>query len=88
MIDDFRNIKGIKRFAADNAGIVPAPECAPSTGKKVAIVGGGPGGLTAAYFVSLMGHKAVVFEKEINQEECSHFGIQNTVYQKQDFMKI
>ncbi len=75
MIDDSINIKGIKRFAADNAGIVPAPECAPSTGKKVAIVGGGPGGLTAAYFLSLMGHKAVVFEKEHKLGGMLHFGI-------------
>lgn len=75
MIDDSINIKGIKRFAADNAGVVPAPECAPSTGKKVAIVGGGPGGLTAAYYLSLMGHKAVVFEKEHKLGGMLHFGI-------------
>ena len=48
MIDDPMNIRGLKRFAVDNAGSVPNPPCAPATGKRVAIVGGGPGGLSAA----------------------------------------
>ena len=48
MIDDPMNIRGLKRFAVDNAGSVPNPPCAPATGTRVAIVGGGPGGLSAA----------------------------------------
>ena len=63
MIDDSINIRALKRYAVDHCGEVPAPPCAPSTGKKVAVVGGGPGGLSAAYFLSLMGHKVTVFEK-------------------------
>ena len=63
MVDDAVNIRGLKRYAVDHCGEVPAPPCAPSTGKKVAVVGGGPGGLSAAYFLSLMGHKVTVFEK-------------------------
>ncbi len=62
IVDSPLNIRGIKRFAVDHAGEVPAPPRAPDTGKKVAIVGGGPSGLTAAYFLSLMGHKVTVFE--------------------------
>lgn len=42
MVDDAVNIRGLKRFAADYAGFVEPPECAPSTGKKVAVLGGGP----------------------------------------------
>ena len=61
MFDTAVNIRGLKRFAVDNAGVVPAPPCAEATGKRVAIVGGGPSGLSAAYFLSLMGHKCVVF---------------------------
>lgn len=64
MIDDAINIRGLKRYAVDHAGVVPAPACAPATGKKVAVVGGGPGGLTAAYYLSLMGHSVTVYEKQ------------------------
>ncbi len=42
MIDDAINIRGLKRFAVDHAGDVPNRACAPSTGKKVAVIGGGP----------------------------------------------
>jgi hypothetical protein len=50
MIDSAINIRGLKRMAVDNAraNTVPVPEKAESTGKKVAIIGGGPGGLSAA----------------------------------------
>ena len=58
MVDDALNIRGLKRYAVDNAGDVPQPRCAPSTGKKIAVIGGGPGGLSAAYYLVLMGHHA------------------------------
>ena len=63
MIDDAINIRGLKRFAVDNAGDVPQPACAPSTGKKVAVIGGGPSGLSCAYYLALMGHKVTVYEE-------------------------
>ena len=63
MIDDAVNIRGIKLAAVDNAGIVPPPPCAPSTGKRIAIIGGGPSGLSAAYYLQLMGHQTTVYEK-------------------------
>lgn len=63
MIDDAVNIRGLKRYAVDHAGIVPNPECAELTGKTVAVIGGGPGGLSAAYYLALMGHKVTVYEK-------------------------
>ncbi len=62
MLEGAVNIRGLKRYAVDHAGTVPPPACAESTGKKVAIIGGGPSGLSAAYYLSLMGHKATVFE--------------------------
>ena len=61
MVDDALNIRGLKRYAVDHAGDVPQPKKAPATGKSVAIVGGGPGGLSAAYFLALMGHKVTVY---------------------------
>ncbi|WP_315169448.1 NAD(P)-binding protein [Metaclostridioides mangenotii] len=63
MIDDSVNIRGLKRMAIDYAGDVPNPENAESTGKKIAIIGGGPSGLSAAYYLQLMGHQTTVFEK-------------------------
>ncbi len=49
-------------MATELAGDVPAPKCGEHTGKKIAIVGGGPSGLSAAYYLQLMGHQAVVYE--------------------------
>ena len=63
MVDDAVNICGLKRFAVDHAASVPAPPAAPATGKRVAVIGGGPGGLTAAYYLSLMGHKVTIYEQ-------------------------
>jgi len=63
MLDDAINIRGLKRYAVENAGDVPHPEVAPPTGKTVAVVGGGPSGLTAAYYLALMGHKVTIFER-------------------------
>ena len=75
MVDDAVNIRGLKRFAADYAGFVNPPECAPSTGKKVAVLGGGPGGLSAAYYLQLMGHQTVVFEEKEQPGGMLRYGI-------------
>lgn len=63
MVDNAVNIRALKRYAVDQAGEVPQPACAPPTGKRVAVIGGGPGGLSAAYYLALMGHKVTVYEK-------------------------
>ncbi len=75
LIDDAINIRGIKRVAVDKAGHVPAPECNPDTGKKVAIVGGGPSGLTAAWFLRLMGHAVTVYEQRDQLGGMLRYGI-------------
>lgn len=65
-VDQPVNLARLKQFVADldlnkgNASYLP--EIAESTGKKVAIIGGGPAGLTLAYFLTIAGHKAVIFE--------------------------
>ena len=55
----------LERFTADYArvhGGVPDPERAPSTGKKIAVIGAGPAGITVAGDLALRGHEVVVFE--------------------------
>ena len=55
----------LERFAADherNEGKIQVPEVAPPTGKKVAVIGSGPTGLTAAFDLALLGHKITIFE--------------------------
>ena len=55
----------LERFVADwerKEGMRSMPEIAPSTGKKVAIVGSGPSGLTAASDLAVRGHKVTIFE--------------------------
>jgi glutamate synthase (NADPH/NADH) small chain len=55
----------LERFAADyerNAGKVQVPKIAVSTGKKIAVVGSGPAGLTVAGTLRLLGHDVTVFE--------------------------
>ncbi len=75
MVDDAVNIRALKRYAVDNSGKVPVPERATSTGKRVAVIGGGPGGLSAAYFLSLMGHEVEVFEKHNSLGGMLRYGI-------------
>ena len=75
MIDDAINIRGLKRYAVDHAGDVPNPQNAQPTGKTVAVIGGGPGGLSAAYYVSLMGHRVTVFEQRSKLGGMLRYGI-------------
>ena len=75
MIDDAINIRGLKRYAVDHAGDVPNPQNAQPTGKTVAVIGGGPGGLSAAYYLSLMGHRVTVFEQRSKLGGMLRYGI-------------
>ncbi|MBQ9148072.1 MAG: FAD-dependent oxidoreductase [Oscillospiraceae bacterium] len=75
MMDDPMNIRGLKKYAVNNAGFVPNPPCAPKTGKKVAVIGGGPGGLSAAYYLTLMGHEVTVYERHKQLGGMLRYGI-------------
>ncbi len=63
--DDPVSINQLKRFAADielNAGQRLPVATAPTTEKHIAVVGGGPAGLTCAFFLRRLGHEVTIFE--------------------------
>jgi len=65
LVDESLSINHLKRFVADWCRAheieLNIPKERP-TGKRVAVIGGGPAGLTAAYFLTRMGHDATIFE--------------------------
>ena len=82
-LDGAVNIDGVKKFVADldlNAKTRYVPEkIVPSTyghfDEKIAIIGAGPAGLSAAYYLALMGFKPVVFEKNEKPGGMMMYGI-------------
>ncbi|MBC2889730.1 FAD-dependent oxidoreductase [Gordonibacter massiliensis] len=77
LLDAPVNIRGIKRYAVDQA---PADRVAPpahsvDTAKNVAVIGGGPSGLTCAYFLALMGHRVTVLEARSQLGGMMRYGI-------------
>jgi formate dehydrogenase (NADP+) beta subunit len=63
--DEPVSINQLKRFVADfemNSGSRIPIKCAPDTGKKIAVVGGGPAGLSCAFFLRRIGHEVAIFE--------------------------
>lgn len=77
LIDAPLNIRGIKKFAVDNiaADKVEVPKRLPDSGHHIAVIGGGPSGMTCAYFAALMGHKVTVFEMHAKLGGMMRYGI-------------
>jgi NADPH-dependent glutamate synthase beta subunit-like oxidoreductase len=77
-VDDSVGINMLKRFVADRELYadkrLPIP-CAKDTGKKVAIVGGGPAGLSCAYFLRRLGHHPTIFEAKPHLGGQTRYGI-------------
>ncbi len=76
--DEAVSINQLKRFAADyemNSGRrFPIP-CAPDTGHKVAVIGGGPAGLSCAYFLRRVGHSVTIFDANPRLGGMIRYGI-------------
>lgn len=76
-VDEPISIAFLKSFVADMdlLGDTYIPEIEPDTNKKVAIIGGGPAGLTAAYFLRKKGHSVTVFEQMEKMGGMLRYGI-------------
>ena len=71
-------IRPLKAKAAEHClatGGYPRPEIAPDSGKRVGIVGSGPAGLTAAYYLRTCGHQVEVFETQEHAGGMLRYGI-------------
>ena len=78
-VEDSISICYMKRHISDTEikefGQVQLPEPAPDTNKHVAIIGAGPAGMTAAYFLRLQGHSVTVFEAHAKSGGMLRYGI-------------
>ncbi|WP_286142789.1 NAD(P)-binding protein [Adlercreutzia caecimuris] len=77
LVDAPLNIRGIKRYAVDHAPAdkVAVPAALPASGRRIAVVGAGPSGLTCAYYAALMGHEVHVYESRSQLGGMMRFGI-------------
>ncbi|MCQ2603833.1 MAG: FAD-dependent oxidoreductase [Spirochaetia bacterium] len=78
-VDEPMAICYMKRYIADferkHAGDAILPEKSAPTGKKVAIIGAGPAGMSAAYYLALAGHSVTVFEAHDKSGGMLRYGI-------------
>lgn len=78
LVDSPVSINHVKRFAADwdmSQSMPWIPNKKAPTGKKIAIVGAGPSGLSAAYYSAISGHDVTVFERQPNAGGMMRYGI-------------
>ena len=76
MVDDPMNILALKRFAVEHSDLNDyKPTVADSTGKRIAVIGGGPAGLSCAYYLTVMGHKVTIFEQRHHLGGMLRYGI-------------
>lgn len=79
-VDEAMSICYMKRYISDYEiekldGKKDLPDFKASSGKKVAIIGAGPAGMTAAYFLRLKGHNVTVFEAHKKSGGMLRYGI-------------
>lgn len=75
MVDDPMNIVALKRFATEHMEHDWRPWIAEATNKRIAIVGGGPAGLSCAYYLAIMGHDVTIIEQRHHLGGMLRYGI-------------
>ncbi|MCY1500580.1 Glutamate synthase [NADPH] small chain [compost metagenome] len=66
----------LQRYALDNAGFSEHPfKRSPATGKRIAVVGAGPAGLSCAHRLAMHGHDVVIFEAREKAGGLNEYGI-------------
>ena len=65
--------------AALASGVAPAPPAAPASGKRVAVVGAGPAGLSAAYYLALLGHACAIMDEREEPGGMLRYGVDRAV---------
>jgi glutamate synthase (NADPH/NADH) small chain len=77
-VEDFVGINAVEQFIGDTALENGYKfEAGEDTGKKIAIIGSGPGGMAGAYQLRRMGHKVTVFEAQADLGGMMRYGIPN-----------
>ncbi len=81
-IDEPVSICLLKRFAGDAGHIPEVREPGPLNGKNVAVIGSGPAGLSAAYYLRLNGYNSVVFDRNEKPGGALHYSIPDDKLEK------
>ena len=78
LVEEPISVLNLKRFAADIDLDRPEPylpEIAPPTGKSVGVIGGGPGGLSCAYYLAGLGHNVTIYDAMPKMGGMLRYGI-------------
>ncbi len=76
-VDDYVGINAVEQYVGDwaNENNIKLAEAGADTGKKIAVIGGGPAGLAAAYFLRIDGHAVTIFEANSELGGMMRYGI-------------